>query len=61
MGITLRTFLSHLEKEELWQVAFEKETGTKSTKRFETVTQSPQIALHRALQSLSLWKHILIV
>lgn len=42
-------------------MASEKETGTESLKGFETMAQSPQIALHRVLQPLSLWKHILIV
>lgn len=38
-----------------------RETGTKGLKRFEIVTQPPEIGLYRALQSLSLWKYILIV
>ena len=53
--------LESARAEKLWQVALYKKIGTKSQERSETVTQPPQTAPHRALQSLSLWKHILIV
>lgn len=61
MGATLGTCLNHLEKEKSWQVALYKKFGRKTQERSEIVTQAPQTAPHRALQSLSLWKHILIV